>query len=1190
MSSRGTSLAVTARNRKGIVFFWIALFVMSIALQYAQLSRPSPVDAASGLLADTVAGFEIDGDLKGNNASDNPGSIPDEFINNPPMADGQDWLDPNGVADPDGTENSTTFLFEDATDPGDISAYAGGNKESDTRDWDYVNAAGPNAKTDFKHIMAHANIVSGHAFAYMGAERLVNNGTMVVDFELNKKQFKVFPAGGPPKPDRSNGDLLISLEYSNGGGNPIVTIYTMANVQNFPSGQTVDFVAVAAGPTRDAVRSATNFDILPDQGFGYPIPAFDFAEASIDLFALGITQACPGFSSGHMRSRTGGDPASSQLKDTARPFDIDLNNCGTITIVKNAVPNDPQDFDFTTTGGAPLANFSLDNDGDDSNALSKTKTFLLVPPGDYTVTETAVDRWVLTGLTCVDDKVQNSEGNLGTRTASIDVQANENVTCTFTNTKEMNNPTITTSANQTGVVVGGTISDSATLAGGFNPTGTITFRAYGPNDPTCANAPAFTSDPVTVNGNGTYGPVSFTPQGAGTFLWIASYSGDGENNPVAGNCGDPGETDTVIKASPAIATSADEPAVVIGNAVHDTAVLSGGVTPTGTITFSLYSTADCSGTAVFTTSLPVNGNGSYGPVQFVPTEVGTYHWIASYDGDAKNDAATGACGDPGENDTVIPASPTIATVAHLPTTGTVTFNLYGRLDPNCAGTAIFTSTVSIGADGTATSGSFTVTEAGNYHWIASYSGDDNNDAVAGTCGDDGETTSIRAFNPEITTSLSSGELNGPKITVLFGASVTDQATLTGASAAAGGTVTYTVFSDDECTTEFADAGTKNVVNGIVGASDPVTFPTAGTFYWQAAYSGDINNAPATSVCTDEVVTVTTPDINVLKLVRTNDGTFAPTSSAEPGDVLTFQITVSNTGDADANDVPVTDDINPVLAHATYNGDCSNGCDNTAGVLSWTIDVPAGGQVVLTYSVTLADTFPEGATVLPNVVIVTGPGSNCPAASEDPDCDTTTDVSEFVLTIDKVNDAPPEILQLPDGGTAVLPTADEGSTVTYTLTYTVGTLEVTNGVIVDELPDGVTYIAGTASSDTQFTFKDFNTTNAGALTWTAASVSEGGTLTYKVKIDIGASKLAQPLENTATIDSEETEPDSDTSVVFVPVVPLVETAPPTDVLATPEGPSAPGSSLLLILAVLGGIVLVIGFVTPVPAVVRRRNRR
>ena len=49
---------------------------MSIALQYAQLSRPSPVDAASGLKAQTIQDFEIDGDLRSGNASTNPGSVP----------------------------------------------------------------------------------------------------------------------------------------------------------------------------------------------------------------------------------------------------------------------------------------------------------------------------------------------------------------------------------------------------------------------------------------------------------------------------------------------------------------------------------------------------------------------------------------------------------------------------------------------------------------------------------------------------------------------------------------------------------------------------------------------------------------------------------------------------------------------------------------------------------------------------------------------------------------------------------------------------------------------------------------------------------------------------------------------------------------------------------------------------------
>ena len=73
MSSRGTSFGLTARSRKGLVFFWIALFIWSLALQYVSAVAPSPVAAASGLKADTVQGVEIDGDLLSGNASTNPG-------------------------------------------------------------------------------------------------------------------------------------------------------------------------------------------------------------------------------------------------------------------------------------------------------------------------------------------------------------------------------------------------------------------------------------------------------------------------------------------------------------------------------------------------------------------------------------------------------------------------------------------------------------------------------------------------------------------------------------------------------------------------------------------------------------------------------------------------------------------------------------------------------------------------------------------------------------------------------------------------------------------------------------------------------------------------------------------------------------------------------------------------------------
>ena len=234
--------------------------------------------------------------------------------------------------------------------------------------------------------------------------------------------------------------------------------------------------------------------------------------------------------------------------------------------------------------------------------------------------------------------------NLGQGKVTFAVPNNGDVTCTFTNTKLKNNPTITTAANQTGVVVGGTISDSATLAGATADAGrNIVFRAYGPNNATCDNNPAFTSGAVTVNGNGTYGPVSFATSAVGTFKWIASYSGDADNNPVAGKCGDDGETDTTIKDSPTISTDASA-TITIGGSVSDTATLAGGFNPTGTITFRLFGPNDatCTNPSVFTTTKAVNGNGAYTSAAFTPTLVGTYRWVASYGGDANNNGVSGA--------------------------------------------------------------------------------------------------------------------------------------------------------------------------------------------------------------------------------------------------------------------------------------------------------------------------------------------------------------------------------------------------------------------------------------------------------------------------------------------------------------------------------------------------------------------
>ena len=105
---------------------------------------------------------------------------------------------------------------------------------------------------------------------------------------------------------------------------------------------------------------------------------------------------------------------------------------GTLTVIKDAIPNNAQDFAYTTTGGLSPSSFNLDDDAD--GTLSNTQTFTGLLPGNFTVVEGAnPSGWALTNLTCTGGGA-NTTTSVATRTATIGLDAGENITCTFENT------------------------------------------------------------------------------------------------------------------------------------------------------------------------------------------------------------------------------------------------------------------------------------------------------------------------------------------------------------------------------------------------------------------------------------------------------------------------------------------------------------------------------------------------------------------------------------------------------------------------------------------------------------------------------------------------------------------------------------------------------------------------------------
>ena len=89
--------------------------------------------------------------------------------------------------------------------------------------------------------------------------------------------------------------------------------------------------------------------------------------------------------------------------------------------------------------------------------------------------------------------------------------------------------------------IGQPVHDEVDFRTGDEPTGSLTFSLYGPDDADCSGVAVSTST-VEVHGSGQkYESASYRPKAVGVYRYVASYSGDAKNAAVIAGCHEPGQ-------------------------------------------------------------------------------------------------------------------------------------------------------------------------------------------------------------------------------------------------------------------------------------------------------------------------------------------------------------------------------------------------------------------------------------------------------------------------------------------------------------------------------------------------------------------------------------------------------------------------------------------------------------------------
>lgn len=649
-------------------------------------SGPTRTVAANGTVSLNGTGGVFDGGIQGATNS-TPPTAPTLTA---AAAANTQIVDADFIVDPLSSDSTNCGTGDPTTFGGAGSETNGGLISSFT----FGTSGNTPPKNDLSNVYALSRDGDGRNEIFFGAERVVNNGDSHIDFEFLQSEVTRLPSAtacaGTLSGDRTQGDLLLAIDFTNGGtfgGRTLYQwqcdkVYNAANdntVCNPPaSGKSVPHYApVTSGAVAAALRFGVNSGgAVAGGGWTHRnsdgSPRADvitnaFMEGAIDLDALGF-DGCVQTLLPHTRSS---QSFTAVLKDfaavafdTCREPDIttqvkNTNGAATDTNVANGGPASVGDVLYDTatlTNATGTAGGTVDYyvEKDDATCSitgsthlgQKTVTNGVVPnSNNYTIT--AAGTYYFWAVYSGDEK--NTGDTSPCDSELVVVVLNPTTATTILKNTNGADPD-TTVTDGASVTIPSTLYDTASLSGATATAGgtaTYYYEKHVAGQPmTCENGIAIGGGTVT---NGALpNSDNVTLSSAGTYDFWVVYSGDANNVGDTSGCGD--ETVVVSPNSPTFDT---QPEVQIRDVISLSGLTSDA---TGDVTVKLFdptnATCAAAGTApALSLSLDIetdgtlsNGTWNYTTAYTGTAIDGTWRWQISYTGDANNSTSTSACG------------------------------------------------------------------------------------------------------------------------------------------------------------------------------------------------------------------------------------------------------------------------------------------------------------------------------------------------------------------------------------------------------------------------------------------------------------------------------------------------------------------------------------------------------------------